>query len=200
MLNDRVILIPVALLAMQTSFLPRAHAHQRWVLPNFFVTDTEEDTVWLGFEYTLGDQRFAPSLGPGPSMVWVTGPVDERTTPSFVFTGKTRTVAEIELKKPGTYRVATEHPEIYWTQVVDGEKKRWLRMSRDRAAGKKIETSKRYWSKTLTYVTFRTETTGPLAARGDPLELVALDHPNAIRAKQPFRVAGSHERGAAARS
>ena len=40
----------------------------------------------------------------------------------------------------------------------------------------------------MTYVTFRKQTTGPLASQGDLLELLPIDHPNAIRAEQPFRV------------
>lgn len=163
------------------------HAHQQWVLPNFFVTETKDESVWLGFEHALGDHRFVPSAGPGPAMIWITGPEDELTPPSFVYTGKTRTLAEIELTKPGTYRVTAEEPEAYWTKIKEGDKSRWLRMPRDRVAGKTIEMSKRYWAKAITYVTFKRQTRGPLAVQGDPLELQPVDHPNAIRAGQPFR-------------
>ncbi len=166
----------------------RVSAHQQWVLPNFFVTDTKEDSVWLSFEHTLGDQRFLPSLGPGPAMLWLIGPNDEHSSPSFAYTGKTRTIAETELKTPGTYRIVTEEPEAYWTKLVEGDKKRWVRMPRDRVVGKKIEVAKRYWATAIAYVTFRTRTRGPLAPQGDPLELVPLDHPNAISVGKPFRL------------
>ena len=165
-----------------------AHAHQQWLLPNFFVSDSKDDSVWLGFEHALGDRRFIPSAGPGPAQLWVTGPNDEWTSPKFVYTGKTRTVAEIELEKPGTYKLAAEEPEAHWTRLVEGKKKRWVRTSRDRVVGKKFDMSKRYWAKAIAYVTFRTQTQGPLAAAGDPLELVPLDHPNAAVAGPPFRL------------
>ncbi|MCG8417057.1 MAG: DUF4198 domain-containing protein [Proteobacteria bacterium] len=164
------------------------HAHQQWVMPNFFVSESDGNSVWLGFEHTLGDRRFVPSVGPGPAMLWVTGPDDEHTAPSFVSTGKTRTLAEIELTRPGTYRITAEEPEAYWTKIKDGDERRWLRLPRDRVVGKTIEVSKRYWAKAITYVTFRQQTTGPLAAQGDPLELVPIDHPSAIRAGKPFRL------------
>ncbi len=182
------VLIPAICTAIVSTSTTAAIAHQQWVLPNFFVTDTKDDTVWLGFEHALGDQRFVASLGPGPALLWVTGPGDEVSSPSFAYTGKTRTVAEIELKKPGTYRVTTEEPESHWTKLAEGNEPRWVRMSRDRVVGKKIEVSKRFWSKSITYVTFRDRTSGPLAAQGDPVELVPIDHPNAIVAGKPFRL------------
>ena len=54
--------------------------------------------------------------------------------------------------------------------------------------GKEIEVSRRYWTKSETYVSFRDRTRGPLAAEGGPLEIVPIDHPNAIIAGEPFRI------------
>ena len=189
MSRRNLVLITVACIAVALWARERpSHAHQQWVMPSFFVSDSKDASVWLGFEHALGDRRFVPSAGPGPSLLWVTGPDDELISPSFVYTGKTRTLAELELTKPGTYRIAAEEPEAYWTKIKDGAKSRWLRMPRDRVTGKTIEVSKRYWAKAITYVTFRERTTGPLAMQGDPLELLLIDHPNAIRAGQSFRV------------
>ncbi len=157
-------------------------------MPNVFVADGNDDGMWVSFEYALGDRRFVRSLGPGPALLSVTGPNNEQTPPTSVYTGKTRTVAEIELEKPGTYRFTAVEPETYWTKLKEGDKTRWVPLSRDRVEGKKIEVSKRYWSKSVAYMTFGQQTQGPLAAQGDNLELLPLDHPNAIVAKKPFRV------------
>ncbi|MEM9488806.1 MAG: DUF4198 domain-containing protein [Myxococcota bacterium] len=189
MSKRKLIPIVITVIAISLWFREQSlHAHQQWVLPNFFVAQSEDKSVWLGFEHALGDQRFVPSVGPGPALLWVNGPGDELTSPSFVYTGKTRTLGEIELTKPGTYRITAEEPQAYWTKVKDGEKSQWLRLPRDRVIGKTIEVSKRYWAKAITYVTFRTQTTGPLAMQKDPLELLPIDHPNSIRAGQSFRL------------
>ena len=183
-------LVLFSALGVVTTLLPLrpAHAHQQWLMPNFFVAAGDDERTWLSFEHALGDDRFIPSLGPGPALLWVTGPNDERTAPSSVFTGKTRTVAEVELVKPGTYSIVADEPPSYWTKLKEGGKTRWVPQSRDRVSGKKIEVSKRYWTKSITYVTFRKPTRGPLTSRGDPVELMPVDHPNEIIAKQPFRV------------
>ena len=189
MSRRNLVLITVASIAIALWFCERlSHAHQQWVLPNFFTAKSNDASVWLGFEHAVGDQRFVPSAGPGPALLWVTGPDDELTSPSFVYTGKTRTLAEIELTKPGTYRITAEEPEAYWTKIKNGDKSRWLRAPRDRVVGKTIEVSKRYWAKAIAYVTFGQQTTGPLAVQGDPLELLPIDHPSSIRAGKSFRV------------
>ena len=182
------VFIPVVCGAALCLSATSAFAHQQWVLPNFFVNDAKDDTVWLAFEHTLGDQRFKPSVGPGPSLLTVTGPTDEYSPPSFVYTGKTRTIAETELKKPGTYQITAEEPEAHWTKLIEGDKKRWIRRPRDLVVGKKIDVSKRYWAKAIAYVTFRKPTRMPLAPQGDPLELVPIDHPNRIEPGKPFRI------------
>ena len=43
--------------------------------------------------------------------------------PSSIFVGQTRTVGEIELREPGTYRIETDHPVQYVAEIeVDGKK------------------------------------------------------------------------------
>ena len=188
MTKRRLVPLPIICVAALCSMLTPSFAHQEWVMPNFFVNDTEDDSVWLAFEHALGDQRFNPSLGPGPALMSITGPNNEQMAPSFVYTGKTQTVGEIELETPGTYQIATTVPESYWTKIVENGETRWVRGSRDRVTGKQIEVSRRYWTRSMTYVTFRSQTRGPLAAQGDPLEIVPIDHPNAIVTGEPFRI------------
>ena len=86
------------------------------------------------------------------------------------------------------YRISANEPESYWTKLKEGGKSKWVRLPRNRISGKKIEVSKRYWSKSIAFVTFRKQTRGPLASRGDPIELLPIDHPNAIVAGRRFRV------------
>ena len=159
---------------------------QQWILPNFFYTNDE--SPWLGIEHTSGDQRFVPGHGLG-SPLWIIHPEGWRMgRPSSTYVGQTRTVGEIELREPGTYRIETDHPVQYVTEFeVDG-KKRWVDKSKDQLPGKKILQSAHRWSQTTTFVTVKEYTQGVLEATGAFLEIVPVTHPNKIFVGKPFVV------------
>ena len=151
--------------------------HQQWILPNFFYTNDE--SPWLGVEHTSGDQRFVSGHGSG-TLLSISHPEGWRIQPSSIFVGQTRTVAEMELTEAGTYRIETDHPVQYVTEIeVDG-KKRWVGKSKDQLPGKKILQSAHRWSQTTTFVTVKKYTKRVLKATGAFLEIVPVTHPNKI--------------------
>ena len=159
------------------------HEQQR-ILPNFFYTNRE--SPWLGIEHTAGDQRFSGhGLG---TPLWITHPKGWRTRPSSIFVGQTRTVGEIELRDPGTYRIETNHPVQYVTEFEVNGKKRWAGKSKDQLPGKKILQSAHRWSQTTTFVTVKKYTKRVLKATGAFLEIVPVTHPNKIFVGKPFVV------------
>ena len=86
--------------------------------------------------------------------------------PSSTYVGQTRTVAEIELREPGTYRIETDRPAQYVTEIeVDG-KKTWVGKSKDQLPDAKIIQSQHRWSQTTTFVTVKEYTQGVLEATG----------------------------------
>ncbi len=160
--------------------------HQEWILPNFFYTSDE--SPWLGIEHTWGDQRFVSGRGSGTLLLiihpegWLIG------RPSSTYVGQTRTVGEIELQEPGTYRIETDHPARYLAAIeVDGQKT-WISISKDQLPGKKIIQSRHEWSQTTTFVTVKEYTRGVLEATGALLEIVPVTHPNKIFVGKPFVV------------
>ena len=169
-----------------TLVLTPVFGHQQWILPNFFYT--EHDSPWLGIEHTWGDQRFVSGQGSGTLLSiihpegWRMGP------PSSIYVGQTRTVGEMELREPGTYRIETDRPAEYWMQIeVNGEKK-WVKKSSDQLPGEKIIQSAHQWSQATTFVTVKEYTQGVLEATGAFLEIVPATHPNNISEGKPFVV------------
>ncbi len=160
--------------------------HQQWILPNFFYTNRE--SPWLGIEHTSGDQRFVSGRGSGTLLTIIHPKGWRMGRPSSIFVGQTRTVGEIKLREPGTYRIETDYSGRYLAAIdVDG-KKTWVSISKDQLPGKKILQSRYEWSQTTTFVTVREYTQGVLEATGAFLEIVPVTHPNKIFVGKPFVV------------
>ena len=159
--------------------------HQEWILPNFFYTNDE--SPWLGVEHTWGDQRFVPGQGPG-TLLSIFHPEGWRIGPSSTYVGQTRTVAEMELTEPGTYRIETDRPVQYVAEIeVDGERT-WVGKSKDQLPDEKIIQSAHRWSQTTTFVTVKKYTKRVLEPTGAFLEIVPVTHPNKIFVEKPFVV------------
>ena len=178
------ILVVTFFTAVITPIFGHEQQQQQRILPNFFYTNRE--SPWLGIEHTWGNQRFS-EYGPA-TLLWIIHLKGSRIRPSSIFVGQTRTVGEIELQEPGTYRIETDHPVQYVTEIeVDG-KKRWVGKSKDQLPGKKILQSAHRWSQTTTFVTVKEYTKRVLETTGAFLEIVPVTHPNKIFVGKPFVV------------
>jgi hypothetical protein len=153
-------------------------AHQKWLLPNFFVA--EKGPVWLSFDVTWSDRPFVAESGVGAKPLWVVHPDGRRETPPDVYVGKTKSVAEFQLSQAGTYRLESIDPLAYWTQVDQEGKSKWLPKSKNEVVGQKITRSDLYWAKAVAYVTLGKPTGVPSSDDADPLELRLTQHPNQL--------------------
>ena len=164
-----------------------SHAHQQWVSPNFVYQSGE--SAWLSFDHTFGDRRFQPGSGPSSYYSWwIVGPDGFKRNVPNLFLGRTRTVGEIELSEPGTYRIEAVEDRMPWTQIkVDG-KNLWQPGTRADFDGFDIERSIVYFNKSATYVTLGSVSHSLLSGTGDPLEIVFEDHPNDLYEGKEFEV------------
>ena len=153
-------------------------AHQKWLLPNFFVA--AKAPVWLSFDVTWSDTPFTAEAGVGKQPISVIGPDGVRQTPPSIFVGKTKSVAEMELTKPGTYRLEAIDPLAYWTQVEQNGKEQWVRKPKNEVAELPIKRSDLYWSKAAAYVTLGEPTDVPPPDHEDPLDILLEQHPNRL--------------------
>ena len=173
----------VVVVTFLTVVIAPVFGHQQWILPNFFYTNHE--FPWLSLDHTWSDQRFVSERGSG-TLLSIIHPEGWHIGTSSTYVGQTRTVAEIELKEPGTYRIETDRPAEYLTQIEVNGKKRWVKKPKDQLPGKKIIQSEHKWFHTTTFVTVRKHTQSVLEATGVPLEIVPLTHPNKIFVGRPF--------------
>jgi hypothetical protein len=153
-------------------------AHQKWLLPNFFLA--AKGPAWLSFDVTWSDTPFVAEAGVGMQPISVIGPDGLRQTPPNIFVGKTKSVAELELTKPGTYRLEAIDPLAYWTQVEQNGKEQWVRKPKNEVAGLPINRSDLYWSKAAAYVTLGAPTDVPPPDNEDPLDILLEQHPNRL--------------------
>jgi hypothetical protein len=153
-------------------------AHQKWLWPNRFVGD--KPPVWISFDVTWSDQPFAAESGVGDKPIMVVDPEGRSSSPGRVLVGKTKSTAESELTREGTYRIESVDPLAYWTQIDKDGQPQWLKKPKNEVADQKIMRSDLYWSKALAYVTLGKSAAPPPSVGDDPLAIVPGVHPNEI--------------------
>jgi uncharacterized GH25 family protein len=179
--------LAVLVLTILGAWGDRAWAHQKWLWPNVFVA--ENAPAWVSFDVTWGDHPFTAEEGVGEQPLWIVDSAGGRTAPDQVLIGKTKTAAEVELTKPGTYRIEAVDPPNYWTQLeVDG-KQQWIQKPKNEAPAGKVTRSDLYYSKAATYVTLGEPTDLPPPAEKEPLDVVPKTHPARVRAGESLALA-----------
>ncbi|MEM9305315.1 MAG: DUF4198 domain-containing protein [Pseudomonadota bacterium] len=162
-------------------------AHQQWLAPSFSFQSGEG--AWLTFDHTFGDQRFRPSSGPGSYYSWwIVGPDGLKSNVPHLFLGKTRTVGEVELTEPGTYRLEAVEDNMAWTRIKVGGEEKWQPGTRADFEGFEVVSSRTYFIKAVAYVTLEKASPAAVAATGDPLEILFDDHPAELSADRMLRV------------
>ncbi|MCC6492746.1 MAG: DUF4198 domain-containing protein [Pirellulales bacterium] len=166
--------LATCLAAMGLATAP-ALAHQKWLWPNYF--KVAKGPVWISFDVTWSDSPFSAEQGVGDQPLSIIDPAGERLAPHQVFVGKTKSTAEVELTRPGTYRLESTDPPAYWTRVeVDGQQL-WRKKPRDEIRGEKVVRSDLYFSQAWAYVTLGEPSPLPPPDEKQPLEIIPGSHP-----------------------
>jgi uncharacterized GH25 family protein len=163
-----------------------AWAHQKWLWPNVFVV--EKAPVWVSFDVTWSDRPFTAEQGAGKRPPSIVGPGGERVAPPQVFVGNTKTTAEVQLTKPGTYRFESVDPLTYFTRVDNNGTEQWIEKPKNEVQGKKITRADLYYSEAAAFVTVREPTELPAPDDKDPLEIALKTHPSRITAGTEFEL------------
>lgn len=177
-LRSRLALVAVTVLAATPL---TAEAHRQWITPS--ATVLSGDDPWVTFDAAISNDLFYPDHFPMQlENVVVTLPDGSVGAIENGATGKYRSVFDLHLTQPGTYRIASVNDGAFASYQQNGEQKRW-RGKKDEigtaipadATDVKLTEAQ---GRVEVFVTRGAPTETALAATGKGLELVPVTHPN----------------------
>ncbi|WP_297512810.1 DUF4198 domain-containing protein [uncultured Caulobacter sp.] len=172
-----------------TAILPAAaHAGRNWVAPS--TTVLSGPNAWVTFDAASSDDLFFPDLRPLPiTSITVLDADGQPVQPSSPSMGKFRSTFDVQVTKPGTWKVASVTTSIMASWTENGEVKRFRGSGEDFAkqvpAGAADLKTIRSVSRSETFVTRDKPTDAALKPTGQGLELQAVTHPSDVVATEP---------------
>lgn len=170
-----------------------AQAHKLWLLPSQTVLAGADP--WVTVDAAVSNDLFYFNHVPlRLDALAVTGPDGARVEPQNAATGKYRSVFDVQLKAPGTYRLAVVNDALMASWEENGQPKRWRGTAEAFAREVPKDAARLQVSQTAgrveTFVTNGTPDTTALKPSGRGLELVPVTHPNDLFAgeKATFRL------------
>ena len=165
---------------------PAAHSHEAWLLPSSTVLSSPG---YVTFDGAVSNDIFYFNYRP---MVMrdnlaITAPDGSPLQPESLLQGKLRTVFDLHLQTPGTYRVALASASVMASWKENGETKRWRGTAAEMEGKVPAEAEelviREGSSRIETFVTVGRPTEAKPTGSG--LELVPVTHPNDLYVGDP---------------
>jgi uncharacterized GH25 family protein len=158
-----------------------ASAHRQWMLPSMTVLSGND--TWVTVDAAVSNDLFVFEHVPMRlDGLVITGPDGETVEAKNQHTGKYRSVFDVQLAKPGTYKIANVSDSLMVSYKVGGEQKRWRGSEAEMAAAIPAEATEVKKTNSVrrveTFVTSGAPNEVALKATGKGLELVPVTHPN----------------------
>lgn len=171
------VLVPVA-----------AQAARSWVLPS--TTTLSGANAWVTVDAASSDELYFPDLRPlRIESIQVLDSDGQPVQPQSPAMGKFRSTFDVQLTKPGTYKIASVSTSVMASYTENGEVKRFRGSGEDFAkqapAGAADLKTIRTLARSETFVTRDKPTDGALKPTGQGLELVPVTHPSDVVAAEP---------------
>lgn len=164
-------------LAMALALPFTAQAHKMWMVPS--ATNVSGNDPWVTVDAAVSNDLFYPDHMPVQlDRVVVTSPDGQTAKPENALTGQYRSVFDVHLTQPGTYKIAAVNGGLFANYDVDGQKKRWRGDAAELAKSipanaKNVEVSESI-NRVETFVTNGKPSDGALKPSGRGLELVPV--------------------------
>ena len=173
------VLKKAGLLALLATALP-AHAHKLWLLPSHTSVSKPQ---WVSVDASISNEIFGFERAYPVDNLEVTGPDGQPATVDNLLKGHIRSVFDVQLDQPGSYRIAIAKPGYFLMYQVDGDRQRARGMDADKLLAELPDNASEV---TLMEVHNRLETVVTLGApnrtalkpTGQGMEFEMLTHPN----------------------
>ncbi|HYD45730.1 MAG TPA: DUF4198 domain-containing protein [Phenylobacterium sp.] len=177
--------LALAALAAALALPMSAEAHRQWLLPS--MTVLSGDDPWVTVDAAVSNDLFVFEHVPMRlDQLTITGPDGAKVEPQNASTGKYRSVFDVHLAKPGTYRIASAGVGTSASYKLGGETKRWRGPAADLAKAIPAEATEVKINESVrrveTFVTAGAPTTEALKPTGVGLELQPVTHPTDLYA------------------
>ena len=164
-------------LALAMTLPLAAHAHKMWMVPS--ATNVSGADPWVTVDAAVSNDLFyADHMPVQTDRVVVTAPDGQAAKVENAFTGQYRSVFDVHLTQPGTYKIAAVNGGLFASYEVDGQKRRWrgepANFAKEIPAGAKNVDVSESISRVETFVTNGKPSDAALKPSGKGLELVPV--------------------------
>lgn len=178
-LRKRLLALTAATVALSLPLA--AQAHRAWFVPS--ATVLSGDGAWVTVDAAISNELFYPDhRAMRVEGVTIAAPDGSTAAPKNASTGQYRSVFDVELSKPGTYKIGTASNSVMASWTENGEVKRFRGSAEDFAkqvpAGAADLKTIKSFNRNETFVTRGAPTDTVLKPTGKGLELVPVTHPN----------------------
>jgi uncharacterized GH25 family protein len=165
-----------------------ANAARNWVLPS--TTTLSGSNAWVTFDAASSDDLYFPDLRPlAITSIVVLDSEGQPVQPTSPSMGKFRSTFDVQLTKPGTYKIASFSTTVMASYTDNGVVKRFRGAGEDFAkqvpAGATDLKTIKTLARSETFVTRDKPTDAALKPTGVGLELVPVTHPSDVVATEP---------------
>nr|WP_205746570.1 DUF4198 domain-containing protein [Dyella soli] len=113
-----------SVLALAMALPLAAQAHKMWMVPS--ATNVSGADPWVTVDAAVSNDLFYPDHMPvALDRVAITAPDGQTARPEHALTGQYRSVFDVHLTQPGTYKIASVNDGLFASYELNGEKKRW---------------------------------------------------------------------------
>lgn len=178
---------------LSLALAPAAHAHRMWLAPSATVLSGAEP--WVTVDAAVSNTLFYPDHVPMRlEAIQAIGPDGQPAEIRNASTGKYRSTFDLQLARPGTYRIANVAETAMATYRQGGEQKRWRGPAAQAATAIPKDATEvkitHSFRRVETFVTSGAPNAAALQPTGRGLELEPITHPNDLVAseKAKFRL------------
>ncbi|MDP3852849.1 DUF4198 domain-containing protein [Phenylobacterium sp.] len=178
------VLTAAALLAVPAA----ASAHRQWLLPSSTVLSGNDP--WITVDAAVSNEIFYFDHNPMRlDAITVTAPDGAKGEIKNATTGKFRSSFDVQLDKPGTYKIGTASDGLTASYKLNGETKRWRGTAAELATAIPKEATEVKLTQSArrveVFATRGSPTKEVLKVTGQGLELEPVTHPNDLVASEP---------------